>query len=52
VDHHYDANSEGSIIYNDSEIDIKWPGQQFILSAKDKLAMTLQDFKNSKKEQI
>lgn len=47
VDNPYHANSEGSIIYNDPDIGITWPGTEFILSEKDKLASTLDIFKKS-----
>jgi dTDP-4-dehydrorhamnose 3,5-epimerase len=47
VDNPYHANSEGSIIYNDPDIGIIWPGTEFILSEKDKLATTLELFQKS-----
>ncbi|WP_337240678.1 dTDP-4-dehydrorhamnose 3,5-epimerase [Proteus faecis] len=44
---YYDPNDEGSIIWNDPDIDIQWPIQEPILSLKDEKAPKLQQIKNT-----
>ena len=45
-----DKNSEQSIIYNDKDLNIKWPiKQKIIISNKDRNAQTFNEFKNLKK---
>lgn len=43
VDEYYSKVNDQSIIYNDSELHIKWPEMTFILSDKDKNAHLLKD---------
>jgi dTDP-4-dehydrorhamnose 3,5-epimerase len=43
VDNLYDKPSDRSIKYDDPNIGIKWPVEEFILSEKDKLAPLLKD---------
>jgi len=45
-----DKNNEQSIIYNDKDLNIKWPiKQKIIISNKDRNAQTFNEFKNLKK---
>ena len=46
IDAPYNAASEGSIIFNDKDVDIKWPGSEFIVSDKDQMAPSLKDFQS------
>lgn len=43
VDEYYSKEHDRTIIYNDSELDIKWPKMDCILSEKDKFAGHLKD---------
>lgn len=43
VDEYYSKEHDRSIIYNDPELDIKWPKMDYILSEKDKFAGLLKD---------
>ena len=43
---HRNAKSEKGIIWNDSDLKIKWPIKKPILSLKDKNNLTLAEFKN------
>lgn len=40
---YYNPSCERAIIYNDEELDICWPGSEFLLSNKDRLASKLMD---------
>jgi len=40
---YYDPSDEGSIVWNDPDIDISWPISNPVLSNKDKNAATLAD---------
>lgn len=44
-DRHYAPGSEGSVVWNDSDLGIDWglPAEDIILSAKDRLAPALRD---------
>jgi len=42
----YNKESEGGLLWNDSEIGIDWPKMDYILSEKDKLWPTLSEIKN------
>ncbi|MDD4785342.1 MAG: dTDP-4-dehydrorhamnose 3,5-epimerase, partial [Candidatus Shapirobacteria bacterium] len=43
----YNKESEGGLLYNDPELNIKWPQiENLILSEKDKLLPTLSEIKN------
>ena len=43
-----DARSETGIIWNDPTLNIKWPVKKPIISKKDKLNLSFEEFKNSK----
>lgn len=43
ADQYYSAEHDRSIAWNDPEIDIQWPGGNFILSQKDRKAPLLKD---------
>lgn len=38
--HYYHKQSEGSIVWNDADLNIQWPNQDVLLSEKDVLAQT------------
>ncbi|MFM5840751.1 dTDP-4-dehydrorhamnose 3,5-epimerase [Aeromonas caviae] len=42
---YYHRESEGSIYWNDSEINIEWPIEGALLSEKDKVAQTFSEYK-------
>jgi dTDP-4-dehydrorhamnose 3,5-epimerase len=44
VDNYYAPDSEGSIIWNDPDLNIDWPTKNPILSKKDSMAKTLREF--------
>lgn len=44
---YYDPNGEGGVLWNDPDIGINWPIDNPILSAKDFMWPTLNDFTNS-----
>ena len=43
-----DIKSETGILWNDKDLNIKWPNNKFLISAKDKTNHTFKDFINSK----
>lgn len=43
----YNKESEGGVLYNDSELKIEWPQMDFILSEKDKIWPTFREIKNN-----
>lgn len=45
VDHFYNSKGEGGIAWNDADLDIKWPVQNPLLSAKDKVLPSFADYK-------
>jgi len=45
-DNYYAANDQSGIIYNDKELNIKWPIKKIIISNKDKKLPRLQNIKN------
>jgi dTDP-4-dehydrorhamnose 3,5-epimerase len=45
VDNPWSATGEGCIVWNDKEIGIKWPIDNFILSPKDQIGSLLKDYK-------
>ena len=44
----YMAEFERTILYNDEDLNIKWPNQDFIVSEKDTLGLKFKDFLNGK----
>jgi dTDP-4-dehydrorhamnose 3,5-epimerase len=42
---YYHRESEGSIFWNDSDINIEWPVEEVILSEKDKCAQSFSEYK-------
>lgn len=44
VDNYYSPDHEGGILWDDSNLAIKWPGDNHVLSEKDKNNMTLAKF--------
>ena len=47
VDNPYQPQHELTVIYNDPKINIAWPGENFIISDKDKQGMCLDDILTS-----
>jgi dTDP-4-dehydrorhamnose 3,5-epimerase len=49
VDNIYNKESEGGLSYNDPSLEIDWPqlDRPFIISEKDRILPSLQDFKNT-----
>lgn len=45
VDNPWSAAGEGCIIWNDKDLEISWPKNDFILSPKDKIGTAFQDYK-------
>ncbi len=46
LDNYYAPRYESGIVYNDKNIKISWPRKKMIVSKKDKLLMTLEQFKS------
>ncbi|SRR6266581_3035598 len=47
VTNYYDPKTQGSIVWNDIDLNIQWPGiENYILSDKDKLAQSFQEYKD------
>ena len=49
-DNLYNKESELCISYNDSNLNMKWPIKDIIVSEKDKLGLTTQEYQNSQKK--
>ena len=45
LDNYYNPNYENGIIYNDNELNIKWPFKKMLISKKDKSLSSLKQFK-------
>ena len=45
LDNYYSPNDESGIIYNDPEINFKWPSKKMSISKKDKKLHTINQFK-------
>ena len=44
LEHLYNKESEGNIVYNDPDIHVEWGVDNPILSEKDKIGPTLREF--------
>ena len=47
VDNRYSKEGEGGIVYDDGDLDIKWPIANPILSAKDLNLPSFKEYRNS-----
>ena len=47
-----DKNSETGILWNDKDLNIKWPNRKFVVSKKDKRNITFKELISTKKIQI
>jgi dTDP-4-dehydrorhamnose 3,5-epimerase len=47
VDGIYNPAGDGGIIYNDPDIGIKWPGNEFLLSEKDKNLQSFEEYRQN-----
>tara|TARA_B100001059_G_C17825411_1_gene581018 strand:+ start:450 stop:983 length:534 start_codon:yes stop_codon:yes gene_type:complete len=45
LDNYYSPKYENGIIYNDSNINFKWPSKKMVISEKDKKLLTIEKFK-------